>query len=893
MKNILLFLIKVATIPYYVITTFRRNKFLKTSIFLAFIIILLLLFTIGPQNTLRALLVVMQLLMGFVFMIIQFIGLFWFLSRTKAVEILPGDPKTITWDNYWGNEHIVNVVRQWQKLLTDEGKFKSMGGKPIRGILLVGPPGTGKALANSEIVYTSNGYKKVKDVKLGDFLIGSDGKPVKVIGVYPQGKKKIYSIKFNDGNVVKATGDHLWLVADKNKTEKFNHIYSTEEILNLGKQSKEGLHRFYIQNIEPVEFESKDVPLDPYLLGILLLNGNFKYPLCFSSPNKEIIDYVKNHLNTNDKLVKLSKYTYSIEGTGLKQSIKKLGLWKVISETKEIPEIYLYNSVEVRTAILQGLLDIGGSVPTGTYIEYITASKNLMNGIKFLVESLGGIFYHTQEYLNDTNIKQLVYKCNIIWLPQNIISFRLNEKLNKITNIFPIYREFESIEPLGEENATCFLVDSKDHLFATNGFILTHNTLLAKAMAGDSGIAFYGQEGSSFTSMFFGVGVLKIMAFFRKGRQLAKQFGACILFLDEIDAIGRSRGGTGAQNQPGFAGGIFGGIGAMGLLTRLLYEMDGIEDLSLWDQCENKIRKFLGVEEINQGTIMVLGSTNIAEVLDPALTRPGRFDRKIYIDLPDKKSRKAIIEGYLKTISHDPNISVEELVQITPHVTPAQIASAITKDAVRLAFFDGRDYVTQRDIEDALEEQVLGIPNPIADFDPEQKRQVAIHEAGHAIVQHFVRPDERIVRVSIVRRGGALGYMLPVSKVDLYTLPLDVFIRDIMVSLAGHVATELVLGKPWTGAGGDLMAVRSRVMLLASHGMFGSFPIDPSGKFEYDPETRKLVDIFLKDCLQKTKEILEQHRKALDALIEALLEKDDLLGKEVVEIIERAEMEVK
>lgn len=558
MKIILLSLIRVVTTFYYFITLLRRNKALKTIIFSVVSVITFLLIILGGEATLTILIIASQVLLGFVFMIVQFLGLFWFLSRTKAIEILPGDPKMITWNDYWGNEHIVRVVKQWQKLLSGENKFKEMGGKPIRGILLIGPPGAGK-------------------------------------------------------------------------------------------------------------------------------------------------------------------------------------------------------------------------------------------------------------------------------------------------------------------------------------------TMLAKAMAGDAGIAFYGQEGSSFTSMFFGVGVLKIMSFFRKGRQLAKQYGACILFLDEIDAIGRSRGALGAQNQPGFAGGIFGGLGSMGLLTRLLYEMDGIDEIPLFDQCENKIRRFLGIEEINPGTIMVLGATNIPEVLDPALTRPGRFDRKIYVDLPDKKSRRAIIEGYLSQIKHDPDIDIEELVQITPHVTPAQISAAITKDAVRIAFFDGRNTVTQRDIEDALEEQVLGIPNPIADFDPEQRRQVAIHEAGHAIVQHFVRPDERIVRVSIIRRGGALGYMLPVSKVDLYTLPLDTFIRDIMVSLAGHVATELVLGKAWTGAGGDLMAVRSRIMILASHGLFGSFPIDPSGKIEYSPKTRELVDEFLQDCLTKTKKVLIDHRKALDALVEALLEKDDLLGREVVEIIEEAE----
>jgi len=323
----------------------------------------------------------------------------------------------------------------------------------------------------------------------------------------------------------------------------------------------------------------------------------------------------------------------------------------------------------------------------------------------------------------------------------------------------------------------------------------------------------------------------------------------------------------------------------MGLLTRLLYEMDGLEDQPLWILCLKDVRAFFGFPPIDPGTIMVIGSTNIEEVLDLALTRPGRFDRKLHIGLPDKESRKEIIEGYVGQIKHDESINIDNLVQDTVWATPAQIMAAITKDAVRLAIFRGRDYVTQRDIEDAFQEQALGVQNPISDLDPEQKRQVAVHEASHAIVQHYLEGDKkRIVRVSIIRRSNALGYVLPALKLDIYTMRLDTFVRDIMVSLAGHVGTRLVLGEYWTGAGADLIMVKARINVLAQHGFFGGLP-------EYsDNEMGKVINNFLEECMEKTEMLLVKHRDVLDALVEELLEKEDLSGDEVVRIIEGAEV---
>ena len=427
-----------------------------------------------------------------------------------------------------------------------------------------------------------------------------------------------------------------------------------------------------------------------------------------------------------------------------------------------------------------------------------------------------------------------------------------------------------------------------------NGLLLygepgTGKTLLAKAMAGEAGIAFISIEGSGFQAMFWGVDVLKMIRFIGRARKLAREYGSCIAYIDEIDAVGASRGGV-MGGQTGMMGGMMGMGAGRGALTRLLYEMDGINELSRWEKLRARWYQLRGKPiPPRDWHILFMGSTNRPDVLDPALTRPGRFDRTVVVNKPDRGGRREMVKYYLNKIQTDESVDIEAIVSDTAWATPARIMSAITKDSVRLALFDGRERVAQHDIELAFQEQAMGLENPIEEMEEDQRRQVAYHEAGHAIVQYYLRPDERIVRVSIVRRSEALGYVLPVPNYDIYALPLRTFLADIMVSMAGHVATKLYLGEYWTGATGDFQNVRARLWQLAHYGYFGP-PLDlqlqpgmPVAK-----DRTEVVEKFWHKLEDQTEKILLEHSAEVHAVAQALLDRNDLTGKQCIEVIRSA-----
>ena len=425
-----------------------------------------------------------------------------------------------------------------------------------------------------------------------------------------------------------------------------------------------------------------------------------------------------------------------------------------------------------------------------------------------------------------------------------------------------------------------------------NGIMLfgepgTGKTMLAKSMSGEAGIAFLSVEGSGFRGMFWGMDTLKMMNFVGGARKLAREYGACIAYIDEIDAVAQSRSGVMGRGA-GMMGGMFGGMGMNGALTRLLYEMDGIGEPTFWERLQAKIYKLLGkVPPKRDWHVLFMGSTNRPDILDPALLRPGRFDQVIKVERPDRVGRREIVKGYLNKIKHDPDqISVEDIVADTPHATPAQLMAAITKDSVRRALFNERDYVIQADIDQALQEQLVGMANPIADMDPLQLRQVAYHEAGHAVIQHYVLPDQRISRVSIVRRSsGALVYMLPVDTDEIYAQPLRRMVGKIMVSLAGHIAVKVFMGEFWTGATGDYNNARTMLRLLAMHGLFGPPVAELFTDIKELRFSDQRVERFWLQLEAQVEHMLIMYSDEVEALVEALLTKHELTNQEVLALL--------
>jgi cell division protease FtsH len=336
-------------------------------------------------------------------------------------------------------------------------------------------------------------------------------------------------------------------------------------------------------------------------------------------------------------------------------------------------------------------------------------------------------------------------------------------------------------------------------------------------------------------------------------------------------------------------GGMMGG--GTGALTRLLYEMDGIGEMSRWEKLRARVYQlFKRPVPPRDWHILFMGSTNRPDVLDPALTRPGRFDRTVVVNKPDRTGRREIVKYYLNKVRTDDTVDIEAIVSDTAWATPARIMSAITKDAVRLALFDNRDRVAQHDIELAFQEQAMGLENPVEEMEEDQRRQIAYHEAGHAITQYHLRPDQRIVRVSIVRRSEALGYVLPVPNYDIYAEPLRNFLAEILVGMAGHVSVKLFLGEYWTGATGDFQGVRARLWQLAHFGYFGP-PIAIDGTYGVGQNFRGKTEAVEKLWMrleEETEKVLLTHAAEVHAVAQALLERNDMTGRQCIEVIKNA-----
>ncbi len=392
-------------------------------------------------------------------------------------------------------------------------------------------------------------------------------------------------------------------------------------------------------------------------------------------------------------------------------------------------------------------------------------------------------------------------------------------------------------------------------------------TLLAKAVAGEAGVPFLSISGSDFVEMFVGVGAARVRDLFQKAKQLAP----AIIFIDELDAVGRMRGT-----------GIGGGHDEREqTLNQLLVEMDGFDG--------------------SEG-IIVLAATNRPDILDPALLRPGRFDRKVYLGLPDVEARYKILKIHTRNKPLAEDVDLMRIARITPGFSGADLAN-LTNEAALLAARAGRDKITMKDFEEAKDKIIMGAAKKSAVLSEEEKRKVAYHEAGHAIVNRMLPGMDPIDKVSIVPRGMALGVTVPLPERDRYLYEKSYLEKQLAVLMGGRVAEKMVFGEVSSGAANDLQkATEIAERMVKEFGMseeVGPINVNENKQVFLGKElvtrnglSEKLAEIIDREVLrilkraEKTAEdILRENEDKLHALARALLERETITGEELDEIL--------
>ena len=422
----------------------------------------------------------------------------------------------------------------------------------------------------------------------------------------------------------------------------------------------------------------------------------------------------------------------------------------------------------------------------------------------------------------------------------------------------------------------------------------TGKSYLAQCISTEAGVPFAYASAASFRAMFIGMDVLMIKNLYRKARRLAREYGGCIIFMDEFDAIGMSRGasGNGGGGGMGMGMGGFMGMGGTGGLNELLMQMDPPPMNESWWQ---RGLRAIGLRHSRnqREPVLTIGATNIPESLDPALMRPGRFDRKIVVAPPSDAHRAEVIAYYLDKVRHD-EIAMQKLVSDMMGYTPVAIKHVIN-EAVVIAHFDGRDSITYRDIVIARETHEYGIRYPRT-LSMLEKRRLAYHEAGHAIAQAFLLPRFRVAHATIVKRLGSSGEAFVEAKPleEIVTQSAEEVFARIEVSLASRAAEELFLQARLNGVGGDLAnATQLALQYVAHWGMgdtfFSAAATAAPERMYTDPALREQAERLLRQAYNDVRALLERRRKAVIAVAEALLEREELDSDEIEELIREAE----
>ncbi|MEA2487506.1 MAG: cell division protease FtsH [Actinomycetota bacterium] len=447
----------------------------------------------------------------------------------------------------------------------------------------------------------------------------------------------------------------------------------------------------------------------------------------------------------------------------------------------------------------------------------------------------------------------------------------------------------------------------------------TGKTHLAKAMSAEAGVPFFFVSAPAFQSMWFGMTAFKIRSYFKALKKAARKEGGAIGFIEEIDAVGASRGGVSssqmtAHSEPGSIVHKMVSQDAGGMVNELLIQLQSFDSPALGQRMGNKLIDFANLfmprdkhikkKEAAYSNVLIIGATNMAGALDPALLRPGRFDRILHFDLPSRSGRRELIDYFLGHRQHDPEMDREnlreELASMTLGYSPAMLEH-ILDEALVWAIRDGRKKLTWRDIQRARLSEEIGLGQPVA-YTEHERDLIATHEAGHAVAAYLCAKERKLEVLSIIKRRNALGLLAHSDMEERFTKTKSELEGRLKVALGGMAAEQLFFGESGTGPSSDLTtATQMAAQMVGSYGMgkslisYEAFSSDVRSsanlvaKVLSNDDARKEVEELLQLHKDQVAYVLDNNRDLIEALRDALFEREELLGDEILNVLKEAE----
>jgi len=887
-------------------------------------------------------------------------------GRSRAKLFAKGK-QDVTFSDVAGVDDAKKELMEVVDFLKNPSKYRKIGARTPKGVLLFGPAGVGKCVVGDTLVWTNKGLMEIKDIPKY-FAVEDSG--------YVHGAK-LSSLDPENPLSQQATASH-WYDLGMSETRKVttnmgHEIEGTLEHPIVVVNAEGRLEFKKMEDIEPKDW----VPIKTgdqmfgnyrlldirtsYLLGLLTGDGGLtiKDRISFSSADHELVssfkDYFKERTNSLVKKSNNRKYDYWLVSAKEKTRLINFGLEETYARNKRIPDYVMMSPKENIVAFLQGLFDTDGSVYKTGKVEYCTTSRRLAKQVSALLLNLGIMHKFRVKENNQYSDAYIILISGVNLLRFNEqIGFRLKRKQQKLEQYISKVKIRTNVDLLSNQGARIkriwrYLVESghtpskyvsetfhknicryasgerkpsvestklflsaceeanpliyknddfrylkmlvdaglffdqvkkvtkgrsrvydftvpKNHSFISNGFV-SHNTLLARAVAGEANVPFFSMAGSEFMEMLVGVGASRVRDLFAN----AKASAPSIIFIDEIDAIGRQRG-------RGFVGGH---DEREQTLNQILVEMDGFTP---------------------NDNVVVVAATNRGDLLDPALLRPGRFDRRVTLDMPDKEGRLAILKIHARGKKFAKGIKWGRIADRTVGFSGADLENMLNEAAIAAARED-KTAIDMSDIEEAATKVKLGPAKRKLQSD-EDKKITAYHEAGHALVAHFMPKADPVQRISIVARGMSLGHTEITPVADRSHETKTRLLESIAVMLGGRAAEKSVFNEMTAGASNDIKnATRYAKAMVVDLGMsplgptnfgatsemgeFGQMEwyegpnISPAMQEKVDNEIKKIIDTELKVAT----DVIKKHRKLLDRVVDRLLEKETLDKDEFEEIV--------